>query len=466
MSRSTDIVAKLWYLCNILRESGITYPEYVTELTYLLFLKMAEETGSQDRLPKGFRWIDLASKSGDSQFQFYTRLLKRLGTAPSKSVQSIFAGSRTHLSNSRHLALLVQELDTINWYAAREEEAFADLYEGLLEKNSSESKAGAGQYFTPRALIETIVSVTKPKYGEVVQDPACGTGGFLIAAHRYAKAQKRTAKTTSAPNKAKTYFGVELVRDTHRLALMNAMLHRLPSQIVCGDALDKAGADLPPADVILTNPPFGTKRGAGLPARTFPVPTSNKQLAFLQHIYLGLKPGGRAAVVMPELVGNAASAVCKNLMAECRLHTILRLPIGIFYAAGVKTNVLFFERNSKGSDGTASVWAYDLRSRMPKFGRRKSLISDHFSDFRDAFGREPSGNAPRSEEGHEGRFCRFSREEIRELGDTLDLPWAEEEVEPTGESIPEPSDLLASLLQRLATTTQQVEALRSELGIN
>jgi type I restriction enzyme M protein len=235
-SSNQDIVAKLWHLCNILRDSGITYPEYVTELTYLLFLRMAEETGSESALPKGFRWRDLASKPHTRQFTFYKILLRRLGLNTQGRVRAIFTDADTCLTDPNHLALLISEFDQIDWYVAREESALADVYEGLLQKNSTESKAGAGQYFTPRPLIECMVELTKPQPGEIIQDPACGTAGILIAADRYIR---RTTDNLKGFSKRQVLFqqkhafiGVELVTKTHRLALMNAMLHGIQSPIL------------------------------------------------------------------------------------------------------------------------------------------------------------------------------------------------------------------------------------------
>src|SRR5690606_22398068 len=224
--------------------------------------------------------------------------------------------------------------------------------EGLLQKNATETKSGAGQYFTPRPLIESMVHLMKPKHNEVIQDPAAGTGGFLINAFVHIKRDTNDLFDLSEAEQnfvmKKAFHGVELVPDTQRLGLMNCMLHGLEGVIQLGNSLGADGENLPKADLILTNPPFGTKRGGGLPTRTdFTYPTSNKQLAFLQHIYRGLKPGGRAAVVLPDNVlfeGNVGRQIREDLMNKCDLHTILRLPTGIFYAQGVKTNVLFFTR--------------------------------------------------------------------------------------------------------------------------
>lgn len=427
MAKTEDIIAKLWRLCNILRESGITYPEYVTELTYLLFLKMAEETGAESSLPEGLRWHDLAARTGDAQFRFYKRQLKRLGLNTKGHLRKIFSNAETCLRQPKYLSLLVKEFDKIDWYAAREESALADLYEGLLEKNSTESKAGAGQYFTPRPLVESIVELVKPKVGEIIQDPACGTCGFLISADRYIKRATEDFEYLPKPKikfqQTKAFYGIELVGQTHKLALMNAMLHNIQGRIQLGDALGQAGEKLPPADVILTNPPFGTKSGAGLPERSFPISTSNKQLAFLQHVYRGLKLGGRAAVVMPDLQGNAAPEVLADLMDKCNLHTVLRLPTGIFYAQGVKTNVYFFTRGKTPIGNTRQVWIYDMRSNLPTFNKSNLLTRTHFAEFEKAFGSDPHGKSTRMDEGEQGRFRCFSRDNIREHGDSLDITW-------------------------------------------
>jgi type I restriction enzyme M protein len=464
MPNTENIIGRLWRLCSILRESGITYPEYVTELTYLLFLKMAQETGTENKLPEGLRWSDLAEKTGSEQFDFYRTQLKQLGSRTKGQVKQIFSDAETSLRQAKHLTLLVGEFDKIDWYEAREESALADLYEGLLEKNSSESKSGAGQYFTPRPLIETIVEVTKPKAGEIIQDPACGTGGFLIAADRYIKQGTENFASLSKSQiefqRNKAFFGVELVAQTYKLALMNAMLHNIYGKILLGDALGESGGKLPPAQVILTNPPFGAKAGAGLPDRNFPVPTSNKQLAFLQHVYLGLKPGGRAAVVMPDLQGNSAPDVIANLMNRCNLHTVLRLPTGIFYAQGVKTNVYFFTRGKPDTGNTKEVWIYDLRSNVRTFNKSNPLTRANFSEFVTAFGSDPNGKSKRKDEGEEGRFRCFSRELIRENGNSLDISWLVDRDISESRNRQSPDELANQIMKGLRSALKELKALQ------
>jgi type I restriction enzyme M protein len=461
-----DIVAKLWHLCNILREGGITYPEYVTELTYLLFLRMAEETGTEDGLPKGYRWHDLASKPATQQFEFYKTLLRHLASGTQGRVREIFTDAETCLSNPKYLALLVTEFGRINWYVAREESALADVYEGLLEKNSTESKSGAGQYFTPRPLIESMVELTKPAAGEIIQDPACGTAGFLVAADRYIRHTTDNLKGLTRAQvsfyKTKAFVGVELVTKTHRLALMNAMLHGIQGPIHLGDTLGKTGAVLKPADVILTNPPFGTKKGGGLPARTdFTWRVSNKQLCFLQHIYQGLRPGGRAAVVMPDLQAGSAAEICADLMEKCSLHTVLRLPAGIFYAPGIKTNVLFFARGKTERANTKAVWIYDLRAEMPTFGKRTPFTRSHLADFESKFGLSPYGDSPREPSE---RFRRFTRQEIKARGDTFDNSWLQEKTAAAQSDLPAPEVLLAGVVKNLHAALNEISNMERKLA--
>lgn len=469
MNATNDIVSKLWGLCHILRDDGITYHQYVTELTYLIFLKMAEETGAEEQLPPGYRWGDVRGRQGVEQLTFYKEMLIHLGTYGSAQVQSIFQNAQTSLRQPRILKALVEAIEGLDWYSARQE-GLGDMYEGLLERNATEKKSGAGQYFTPRPLIDSMVALVKPQPGEYVQDPAAGTGGFLIAADRWVKAHTNDLWDLT---EAEQYFqrhnafvGMELVPDAHRLGLMNLMLHDVTGDLQLGDALSEQGARLPKVNVILTNPPFGTKKGGGLPSRDdFTYPTSNKQLAFLQHIYRGLKPGGRAAVVLPDNVlfeDNAGRDIRRDLMDKCDLHTILRLPTGIFYSQGVKTNVLFFTRGRSDKGNTGEVWVYDMRSNMPQFGKTRPLTRDHFAAFEAAYGADPLGKAPRVDEGEQGRFRRFTRDQIAARGDNLDLTWLRDESAET--ELPEPDVIAAEIIDTLRVALEEMEALADLLG--
>lgn len=465
-----DIVQRLWNLCHVLRDDGVTYHEYVTELTYLLFLKMAQETGTEKSIPKGLRWADLTAKDGVEQFNFYKKLLVDLGTEGRGRVQAIFANAQTALRHPKNLKKLTNDIDALDWFSAKQE-GLGDLYEGLLEKNAGEVKSGAGQYFTPRPLIECIVSLVKPKAGERVQDPALGTGGFLICADRYVKAQTSDLfdlpEHLQAFQSKQAFYGMELVPDTHRLALMNALLHDIEGDWVLGDTLSPSGADLPQADVILTNPPFGTKKGGGQPTRDdFTFPTSNKQLAFVQHVYRGLKPGGRAAVVVPDNVlfeDGQGVKIRQDMMEKCDLHTILRLPTGIFYAQGVKTNVLFFTRGKTDKSHTQRVWIYDMRTNMPSFGKRTPLTHEHFKEFEAAFGADPLGKSKRKDQGEEGRFRCFDREFIEKRNWNLDITWLRDENVEHADDLPEPDVIAAEVMEHLRTALAEMEALSAAL---
>ena len=476
---TNDIVGKLWNLCNVLKDDGVTYHQYVTELTYLLFLKMAKETDTEDQLPKGYRWNDLEKLAAPDRLEFYKILLIHLGSHGSMLVKEIFANANSFLKKPATLSTLVTEIDKLDWYSARKE-GLGDLYEGLLEKNANEKKSGAGQYFTPRVLIDSMVAVMKPKLDDIIQDPAAGTGGFIIAANHYLREHTNPDGWTETQQKKyrrNTFYGMEHVQDTHRLALMNLMLHGIDSDpdaggIHYGDTLSPEGEALPKATLMLTNPPFGTKKGGGLPSRDdFTYPTSNKQFAFLQHIYRGLKPGGRAAVVLPDNVlfeANVGADIRRDLMDKCNLHTILRLPTGIFYAQGVKTNVLFFTRGEKDKGNTKEVWIFDLRANMPQYGKRTQLVREHFAEFETAFGDDPLVGAKalikRKDTGDQGRFRKFTREQIAARGDSLDIAWLKDDTDTSADELPEPTELAQEAMGELEAALDELRGILEELG--
>ncbi|MCL2252755.1 MAG: type I restriction-modification system subunit M, partial [Treponema sp.] len=416
--------AKLWNLCNVLRDDGITYHQYVTELTYILFLKMAKETIKSKGIPAKYRWDELVKKQGVELKRYYYKLLNDLGQNCTGRIREIFAGAKSNIDEPKNLEKIITSIDSLDWYSAKEE-GLGNLYEGLLEKNANEKKSGAGQYFTPRVLIDVMVNLIAPKPGERCNDPACGTFGFIIAVDQYLK--ERYDQYFDLPldqqnfQRKKAFSGCELVHDTHRLALMNAMMHGIEGEIMLADTLSNNGKRMNDFDVILTNPPFGTKKGGERATRddlTFP--SSNKQLNFLQHIYRSLKKNGkaRAAVVLPDNVlfadGDGAK-IRADLMDKCNLHTILRLPTGIFYAQGVKTNVLFFTRGKTEKNNTKEVWFYDLRTNMQSFGKTAPLKKDHFSAFEEAY------NAKDRTKIKDERWNCFSREQITVKNDSLDL---------------------------------------------
>ena len=474
MTKTGDIVAKLWSLCHVLRDDGVTYNEYVTELTFLLFLKMLEETKKEDRLPKAYRWRNLAKRDGLDQLDYYKRLLLDLGKPETKDalVRAIFTDAQTRLRKPTNLKALTSSIDQLDWFSARDE-GLGNLYEGLLEKNAADKKSGAGQYFTPRPLIDCIVRLMKPQPGEVLQDPAAGTAGFLVAVDRYIKDRTddlyKLSQQQGLFQRHSAFVGAELVPDTHRLCMMNLLLHGIEGGVELADTLSPDGERLPKADLLLTNPPFGTKKGGGRPTRSdFSVTadTSNKQLAFVEHIVRALKPGGRAAVVVPDNVlfeDNTGRRLRTWLMELCNLHTILRLPTGIFYAQGVKTNVLFFQRGKTDKANTKAVWVYDMRADAPAFGKTRPLTVQDFADFEKAYGVDPNGGAKRKDQGEEGRWRCFLREAIKARNDNLNISWLRDTEVDTEEHLTEPEDIAAAIIGHLKVALQEIEALSEEL---
>ena len=487
-----DLVAKLWNLCNLLRDDGVTYHEYINELTYLVFLKMVDETGTDNNIPEGYRWADLEHYDSATRLEEYKKLLIHLGSHGTTITKAIYANASTVIRKPVTLNKLVSEIDKLDWYSAKTE-GLGDMYEGLLEINAGEKKSGAGQYFTPRVLINAMVELMKPNLDDVIVDPTAGTGGFLISTHHYLRQHNDIeALEPDAYDKYqhKTFYGMELVPDTRRLAMMNLMLHDLAvdddsSGILYGDTLSNEGKALPPASLILANPPFGTKQGGGVPTRDDLITyTSNKQLAFLHLMYLRmLKPGGRAAVVLPDNVlfeGSIGQTIRKDLMEKCNLHTILRLPTGIFYAAGVKTNVLFFSKptdvkQDKGQ--TKNVWVYDMRSNMPQFGKRTVLTQAHFDEFYQAVGSDLTQvdeaarhsfikNHQHGSEIGNIDTCRlrcFSREDIAKKDDALDLAWIRDDKTEDCTNLPEPDVLINEALEEMAGAMHELQAILVEL---
>ncbi|MBK9220474.1 MAG: SAM-dependent DNA methyltransferase [Uliginosibacterium sp.] len=485
---NNEIVQKLWNLCDVLRDDGINYSDYVTELVLLLFIKMEHENAQSGvmlghKLPEGARWPAIAKLSGLNLLNYYRETLLDLSKSTDPLLAAIYADAQTRLKEPRHLEQLISAIDSIDWYSAQRD-GLGDLYEGLLEKNATETKSGAGQYFTPRPLIDSIVTLIDPQPGETVQDPAAGTAGFLIAADTYIKARTdnlydlKESQRSFQRNRA--FIGMELVPGTRRLALMNCLLHGMEGDdagvVHLGNTLGSPGAALPKSSIILSNPPFGTAKGGGGPTRDdFTFTTSNKQLAFVQHIYRHLKDGGRAAVVLPDNVlfeSGVGADIRADLMDKCRLHTILRLPTGIFYAAGVKTNVLFFDKVSDNAEGaTQEVWVYDMRANMPRFGKRTPFTRSYFTDFETAYAplspaeRSPAKvHGPRTDTGETGRFRCFSREWIKARGDSLDIAWLKDDNAEDAADLPEPAVLAQEAVTELEGALAELQALLRELG--
>lgn len=470
-----EIVSKLWNLCNVLRDDGITYHQYVTELTYILFLKMAKETGAESQIPEMYRWDNLTSKSGIELKKFYKELLTHLGEESTGRVREIYQGAATNIDEPKNLEKIITTIDGLDWFSAREE-GLGNLYEGLLEKNANEKKSGAGQYFTPRVLIDVMTKLIKPQPGERCNDPACGTFGFMISASQYVRSQTDDFfdldADTAKFEREEAFTGCELVHDTHRLALMNAMLHDIDGKITLGDTLSSIGMNMKDYDVVLTNPPFGTKKGGERATRDdFTFPTSNKQLNFLQHIYRSLKPNGkaRAAVVLPDNVLFAdgdGERIRLDLMDKCNLHTILRLPTGIFYAQGVKTNVLFFTRGKTDKYNTKEVWIYDLRNDMPSFGKTNPLKTEHFDDFVKCYadGDLSKRKETYSEENPNGRWRKFTIEDILARDMTsLDITWMKADVGTDDYTLAELLDMIKEKSSNIAKAVAELEQLIGEV---
>jgi type I restriction enzyme M protein len=475
MNPSSDLVNKLWRLCALLRKDGVTYQQYVTELTYLLFLKMASEQKDESRIPAKYRWKALKSASETEVLQRYRQALTDLGDGTKiadRSVVAIFQNAATIVREPANLRKLIDAIDSLHWFT-EERDAFGDAYEGLLQKMAEETKRGAGQYFTPRALIQVMVRLMRPQPGEIIQDPAAGTGGFLIAANSFMKAATDDYFALSPKQQAfqlrEALRGLENVPDTFRLLLMNLHLHAIdPDNLDLADTLSPAGAQprFKNANLILTNPPFGP--AGGPPTRddlTITDRVSSYQLPFVEHCIRALKLGGRAAVVVPDnvLFDDARGKVLRQrLMNWCNLHTILRLPVGLFYAQGVKTNVLFFTRLKKEApmeDATKDVWIYDARSNVQSYGKTNPFEIVDLDAFAAAFGDDPLGGAPRVDQGETGRFRRFSREDIAARNDNLDITWLKDTDTEAEEGLDSPEDIAAAIEIHLRTALEEIGAL-------
>ena len=456
LNPASDLVNRLWRLCTLLRKDGISYQQYVTELSYLLFLKMVHELGQDDTLPESATWRALTEAAAPEKLRRYEELLTTLGGPKADpNVRSIFSGAFTQIRDSDNLTKLIESIDHIGWFS-QSGDSFGDLYEGILERNAEETKRGAGQYFTPRVLVEVVVDLLRPSTGEVVQDPAAGTGGFLIAADRYSRQGTGRCRIT----------GMENVPGTHRLLLMNLFLHGIEgADVRLGDTLGDDGRALPAADLILTNPPFGP--AGGRPSRTdldITGTVSSFALPFVEHCARALKPGGRAAIVVPDSVlyeEGRGKALRTHLLDRFDVHTILRLPSGIFYAQSVKTNVLFLNRREDGA-GTRHVWFYDLRTDMPAFSKSIPLSASHFDQFALFYGGEADGSdRPNGKGPADPRARRYDRQEIRDIDDNLDLTWLREDEGADGPS--EPEELIATVQGYLSQAMDEVRALAEEL---
>jgi type I restriction enzyme M protein len=446
---AASLVRRLWQYCNVLRDDGLSYPDYVEQLTYLLFLKMADEQSGADLIASAQGWRSFATLDAANMHERYGEVLAELGDREG-TLGMIFRGARNKISDPGKLRLLVVELFGQTEWTGFSADVKGDAYEGLLEKNARDTKSGAGQYFTPRPLVEALVECVDPRPGEVVCDPACGTAGFLLAAHDHVARIDGLTSSQRRHLRTKALRGVELVHEVARLAAMNLYLHGVSGTsdkdvpIQCADSLRE-----PPAkrvDVVLTNPPFGVKgsvtyaNGAGRVADVsddlvivrpdFWARTANKQLNFLQHIVSLLKPGGRAAVVVPDNVlfeAGAAAAIRRRLLEEFDVHTLLRLPPGLFYAHGVLSNVLFFDAGV-GASSRRELWTYDFRSANRFTLKSRPLRRQDLDEFVSLY--KPGNVVDRVVGDETARWRRFDHADLLVSdGYRLDLSWEVNELD-------------------------------------
>ena len=475
LDRSAALVKRVWGFCNVLRDDGVGASEYLEQITFLLFLKMADELDRD--MPKEWNWKKLRSKSGSELKEYYEKMLAALGKEPGMLGQ-MFLQAKNHINTAARLAGLIDMIGRETW-SGMNTDLKGDIYEELLAKTAEDKKSGAGQYFTARALIGAIMECLRPKPGETLCDPACGTGGFFLKAYAYilehfADSMSREQKLFL---KNKTFSGNEIVATTRRLCLMNMYLHNMGEldgnvPVELKDALVSSPTEL--VKIVATNPPFGKKTAQTVinddgeeskekqtyNRQDFWCATSNKQLNFVQHIRTLLRTDGRAAVVLPDNVlfeKGAGETIRKKLMETMDLHTILRLPTGIFYAQGVKTNVLFFTRGVSDQDNTKEVWFYDLRTNMPSFGKTNPLKIEDFAQFEAAY------LAKDRRKVNDERWNVFTREQIAEKGDTLDLGLIRDESVVDYEELPDPVDSGEEAVDQLEEALDLLKGVVEEL---
>lgn len=473
----SDIVNKLWGFCNTLRHDGIDYGDYIEQLTYLLFLKMADEREidlsrvewTNDKGEKRITdcsWPHLSEQSGSRLLDHFIDIMRVLSRQPGL-LGDIFAQAQPRFNNPVNLKRVITMIDEEQWSAMAIDVKGA-AFEGLLEKAASEGKKGAGQYFTPRVLIRSIVRVMKPdprgNPDFTISDPACGTGGFLVGAYEWLTEITKGVLDRKEVKRIKTqtYFGQDLVPRPRRLALMNLYLHGVEPHIYLGDTIYEPDRG-ERFDVVLTNPPFGTRGANQAPDRDdFTIETSNKQLNFVQHVTNSLKHGGRAAIILPDncLFADQAGEVFELLMQDCNLHTVLRLPRGTFtpYSQGVKANVIFFQKGLR----TENIWIFDARSNVPGITKKdRPLTPAHFAEFEDAYGIDPNGRSRCKDTGEQGRFRRFTIVEAKARDYKLDITWLKDESLEDAEDLPEPQDLAAEAITELEAVVDDLRKIVS-----
>lgn len=494
MSEQTSaIVSKVWGMCNPLRDDGVSYGDYLEQLTYLIFLKMSDEYSRppykrETGIPAGYTWSDMRMLKGAELEEKYRAILEELGNQGG-ILGKIFKGATNKISNAAILYRVVQMIDAEKW-VAMSSDVKGEIYEGLLQKNAEDTKSGAGQYFTPRALIRAMVDCIRPEPMKTIADPCCGSGGFFLACQAYIAnpAHYSLDREQKEFLKNQTFYGNEIVPATYKTALMNLYLHNIGDiygtvPITLGDALlTDPGYRV---DYVLTNPPFGKKSSLTFTnekgeqeeeelvynRQDFWTTSSNKQLNFVQHINTILKVTGKAAVVVPDNVlfeGGAGETVRKKLLETTDLHTILRLPTGIFYKPGVKANVIFFDKRPASADmQTKEVWIYDFRTNVHFTLKQHPMTEADLADFVKCY--HPENRHERtqtwSEDNPDGRFRRFDIEEILERDKTsLDLFWIKDKSLADLDSLPEPDALASDIIENLQNALESFQELQAQLG--
>ncbi len=492
MADPKQLVQKLWNYCDILRDDGLSYGDYVEQLTFLLFLKMDDERtkapfNKESRVPKEYNWESLTEKDGVELEAHYIKTLSELGKRED-IVGTIFRKGQNKITDPAKLRKLIKELiDKENWLTL-DADVKGDAYEGLLEKNASDVKGGAGQYFTPRPLIDAIVEVMQPKAGQTIHDPACGTGGFLLSTYNYIVKKQNLNRDEKHFLKHETFSGNEIVPMAARLCVMNLYLHGINGEknpISGQDSLkNNQGAIY---DLILSNPPFGKKSSEKIITEEgktenqqltilrddFLAKTSNKQLNFLQHIRSILKVTGKGAVVLPDNVlfeGGAGETIRKKLMETCNLHTILRLPTGLFYANGVKANVLFFDKKPASKEvQTSKIWFYDLRTNIHFTLKENPMTKKDLQEFIDCYNAENIGNRKETynENNPDGRWRCYNYEDIIKRDKTnLDIFWIRDKSLEDLDNLPSPNIIASELVEELGNALEQLQEIAIDLNKN
>lgn len=480
---TNTLVAKIWSFCDTLRDDGLGYGDYLEQLTYLLFLKMADENKTQYNLPEGFDWRSLKGKEKGDLSEQYKDILKKLAESGGM-LNKIFEGAQNKIHDSAKLNKLINLIGEENW-TNKDVDIKGEIYESLLQKNAENS--GAGQYFTPRAVIKAMVNCIQPQVGETIADPSCGTGGFFLGALEYLHEKKLSDKAKKTIS-VDTFHGWEIEKSTARLCLMNLFLHGV------GDLIKTPEIDVTDSlrvipenkvKIVLANPPFG-KSSSDIPSNDekhnnkegyiyrpdFWVTTSNKQLAFLQHIITMLDKNGRAAVVLPDNVlfeGGAGETIRKRLLDELNLHTILRLPTGIFYAQGVKANVLLFEKTEgKDHPNTKEVWYYDYRTNVRHTPKKNPLRYEHLEDFVKCYhadNRNLRKETFNEKENPEGRWRKFTYENLISRDKTnLDITWLKDENLIDLDNLPEPDTLIDEIIENIQSSLESFKTIRDSLN--